>query len=218
MSPELSQVLLTVAVLIVTVMLPVAPTLLLYKLLPPSSVAVSGPFQGLTLKAAGAFAAYFITFVAVTPFAWRTFNIVTAMITPTWTITGQIVAMNSEGQQITDPRIFDAIEAKLEPGNFSAAQGRLWTKIPVVENRIPNIHLTIPQFGAQTIVLEGGPNPELQYERDDGNRTITILSEIYIKQFSAQPYTDAGTGLGTPGTTAPPPPIAAAPAAGAPPR
>lgn len=197
----------TVAVLAVTVLLPVLPTLLIYKLLPGNSVAVSGPFKGLTIKAAGAFAAYFITFVAMTPFSWRTFNIVTAMLSPTWTVTGQIVALDPQGQAISNPRLFDTIEVKLRPENFNAAEGKLWIKIPEVDKRIPGIHLTIPQFGSTIIRLTDDQNPSIQFERDEGKREIRIVSDVYIQQLSDRPYSPSESGLGPPATTVPPAPV-----------
>lgn len=51
--------------LILAVVLPMIPAFLLFKFLPKSQAGVEGPFKGLQIKLGGAFAAYFIIFIAL---------------------------------------------------------------------------------------------------------------------------------------------------------
>src|SRR5215470_5284697 len=44
-------------------LLPLAPAYILYKFLPENAVALKGPFKGLTVDMAGAFAGYFLLFL-----------------------------------------------------------------------------------------------------------------------------------------------------------
>jgi len=46
------------------IILPILPAFILYKFLPKNQVAVKGPFKGLTVDMAGAFAGYFLLFIA----------------------------------------------------------------------------------------------------------------------------------------------------------
>jgi hypothetical protein len=59
----------TLIAITVSVLIPAIPAFVLYKWL-PSTAEVSGPFQGLQLKLGGAFAGYFIVFMAVIAF-WK---------------------------------------------------------------------------------------------------------------------------------------------------
>lgn len=59
-------------VVIVSVLVPIIPAYLLYKLL-PSTGSVEGPFQGLQIKLGGAFAGYFLVLLVIIAF-WKTQN------------------------------------------------------------------------------------------------------------------------------------------------
>jgi hypothetical protein len=45
------------------IILPILPAFILYKFLPKNKVLVKGPFKGLTVDMAGAFAGYFLLFL-----------------------------------------------------------------------------------------------------------------------------------------------------------
>lgn len=49
-----------VILLVLTVILPINPAVILYKWLRPGTIEVFGPFKGLNIKLAGAFAGYFL--------------------------------------------------------------------------------------------------------------------------------------------------------------
>ena len=51
--------------IIIGVVLPIIPTLLIYKIIPPKETIVKGPFKGMTVQLTGAFAAYFLLFIIV---------------------------------------------------------------------------------------------------------------------------------------------------------
>src|SRR5258705_8873182 len=59
MEPQLFKIL----VFAIWFILPVFPAFILYKFLPANKVAVKGPFKGLKVDMAGAFAGYFLLFI-----------------------------------------------------------------------------------------------------------------------------------------------------------
>ena len=66
--PREMMVLFSLACLhILWVLLPLVPSVLIYRLFPNTAVAVSGPLANLTIRASGAFAAYLIIFVFTYP-------------------------------------------------------------------------------------------------------------------------------------------------------
>ncbi len=61
MKPDQIALLSSFVLYVVFVLLPMVPTILIYKLFPETKVDLSGPVHGLTMKAKGAFAAYIVT-------------------------------------------------------------------------------------------------------------------------------------------------------------
>jgi len=192
MSPEVEQIALTVMILLVVVLVPMVPSITIYRLFPKDQVMVSGPFQGLTIQAAGAFAAYFVTFLAMTPFAWRTFNVATATISPAWTIRGDILFVDTKGNPIPDQgKMFEQLQLTLKPNPFSATGGKLRIKVPEIDRRVPTLHLELPTFGSETLDLS---NEKLGVERDESTREISLEKVIVIRPnlASAGQYQPAG--------------------------
>jgi hypothetical protein len=105
-----------VALLLIT-LLPIIPALVLFKLL-PSTAAATGPFQGLKINLGGAFAGYFLIFVALiairSSFEGPTYE--------TWTVTGQIVRPDVAANSYVDARYVTLSVPSMRSqanGNFS---------------------------------------------------------------------------------------------------
>ncbi len=68
MMTQLNQaILFSYGLFAIYLLLPIIPTVLIFKLLPDEKVAISGPLQKLTINASGAFAAYIITLLLGVP-------------------------------------------------------------------------------------------------------------------------------------------------------
>ena len=103
--------------LLMWIVLPVLPTLLIFRLLPNKAI-VRGPFKGLTISLGGAFAGYFLLFIALIPIMFtlikekKDFNRI-------WTIHG--VILDSTGRRIgvnSNPRLTLIPNTQVNNGEF----------------------------------------------------------------------------------------------------
>jgi len=207
MTPEINQILFTLAVLMIAVLLPLLPTVVIYRLFPGTEVIVSGPFRGMTVRAAGAFGAYFITFLAAGPLAWRTFDAVN-FGSPTWTVTGKLMAFDQNGNEIADESLFSKMSVTLAPQTFSTTNGRLWIKVPEIDGSIPSVSFYVPGFGSASIDVTEMVEDGATAERDDAGRVIKINAPIVIRQSATtvKPYSGSEATAQPPAVQGMPPP------------
>jgi len=187
MSPQIQQMLLTIIVLSITVLLPAVPTAVIYKLFPGQQVSLSGPLQGFTVKAVGAFAAYVVVFLLAIPFVWRVFDQASKFVAPTWTVRANLVALDRNGQSVAEDGALNGLQVRLEPGNYGLAGGQFWVRVPEVENRIPSIVVSVPGYREATInvnedALQINGTNKAKIQRDSQVRAIRIEDSIELRQ------------------------------------
>lgn len=86
------------------VLLPLIPAILIYKLFPSSTVAVNGPFAGLTVKAGGAFAGYLIVFAGTYyPIIPPTRDIIAGWQRQFWVLKGDVKLVRDDFSDYPDP-------------------------------------------------------------------------------------------------------------------
>lgn len=89
--------------MIIWLMLPLIPAWLTYRITPDQDLGLRGPFQGMTLRTTGSFAAYLIiTFVSAF-FAWPMVNFLIGKEASSslWQITGRAEIRDSEGKIVS---------------------------------------------------------------------------------------------------------------------
>jgi HSP20 family molecular chaperone IbpA len=209
-NPAIEQILLTIVVLLIAVLLPLLPTVIIYKLFPAEQVVVSGPFKGLTVQAAGAFAAYLITFVGATPFAWVTMQQARTDMTLTWTVRGHLVPRDANGNAIQD--IDDAlkgIQVGMSPSNYQFTGGEFWVKVPESEDhRIPALTLSVPGFENTTVnysdqtLTVNGEATNSKIARDEALHEVSvkdgITMQVDLPSHSYSPHEASLTPITTP--------------------
>jgi hypothetical protein len=200
MNPEVEEILLTIAVLLIAVLLPIIPTIVIYRLFPDSQVVVHGPFKGLTVKAAGAFGAYLITFVGATPFAWFTIRETRTIVAPTWVIRGHLDPRDANGKSIKNINaVLKDVQVSMSPNSYQFSGSEFWVKVPESDHRLPALVVSVPGFFTTTLsyadatVAVNGEATTKKIIRDDIFREIVVKEPIEI---DADP---------TPGTYNPPP-------------
>lgn len=98
----------------VTLLVPLIPAILVFKLFPRDRATAEGTLQGIKFKASGAFAAYVIT-VAMGFWLSSDFKaVIASTLSPTWTVTGTIEIRNGQGDPVNDPREMDRLRRKID--------------------------------------------------------------------------------------------------------
>jgi len=195
---EIVGVLLSFVLYVLYFLIPLIPSILIYKIFPETKVAASGSFSGLKVNSSGAFAAYLVTLVvsinALSDVQARILEIKNP-IEPTWTIVGELELRDAEGNVVNQPRLFDVLEVSITPEIFSNANGDIHFKIPgTTGETMPErmITLDIKGFGRGKINLTAdttldSTSVSVNYE----TKTISFKDPIIIKTLNTpgQQYT-----------------------------
>ncbi|SHN34224.1 hypothetical protein [Chitinophaga sp. CF418] len=125
--------------LLMWIVLPILPTLLIFKIL-PNRVIVEGPFKGLTISLGGAFAGYFLLFIALIP---KMFTLISEKkdFNRIWTIHG--IILDSTGHRIgvnSNPRLTLIPNTQINNGEF---------RMDIVGKRDENGRVVFPIIAVQ---------------------------------------------------------------------
>lgn len=101
----LNPFLMLILLLAFLVLLPLAPAILIYKLFPNTKVGVSGPLQGLTFNASGAFAAYVVTALLGSILMLKAQDFIEPLMDQDWSITAKVVLLDHQGNPITGTQL-----------------------------------------------------------------------------------------------------------------
>ena len=161
---------------ILVTLLPLAPSLALYKIL-PSTGDLEGPWKGFKVKFSGAVACYlviFFTLLETRPTDPNHFH--------TWTVRGTIVTQPAVGED--DPNLNDLFVRFVPPRLGVLNQGAFEWEIPVADGKgFPSLQLDLKDFRGLTVPL--GPTGAygsiaLDETRDERARMIVIRTPLTL--------------------------------------
>jgi hypothetical protein len=170
----------------VWILLPLVPAILIYWLFPNTTVAVSGPLSGLTVKAGGAFAAYMVVFAGSYSLVQTTKETIGGFQRQFWTINGLVKLVNTNGQEITSQDLLKKIAVSTKPDPHTVESYHVRLKIlEDGEGGFPLVVVQIPQFGEKVIDLKSTTSIDI----DSYHKTIALKEPIIIQEFSQiRPY------------------------------
>src|SRR6266576_2395454 len=108
-------VLTMLGILAVWVLLPLAPAILMFRLVPGNAITLSGPLANLTLNASGAIAAYFAIFVTITLFIGEIKQRTIPSPRQYWTVVGSIELLDANGEPARFQRYAHKIKVVTNP-------------------------------------------------------------------------------------------------------
>jgi hypothetical protein len=165
----------------VWVLLPLVPAWLTYRITPDQTLGLSGPLQGLTLRASGAFAAYLVVLLLVALYGLpRGFDLLGSMQSPAWRIRGPILVQDHAG----NPAKL-ATEARplllLDPDLAEVAKTTFTVRLPGQPDSWPEVRIGVEGFGwsEPTRLDTWDPNMEI----DPFRKLVVIQKPIIIRQF-----------------------------------
>ena len=199
MSRELMMVLSLFGIYAGCILLPLIPAVLIYRLFPSTTVAVSGPLPNLTVRASGAFAAYLVVFAMTYPLVQTTKETIGGFQRQFWTINGQVKLIDAEGKEIRSQSLLNkiAVTTKPEPHTVQSYHVRLKV-VEGGEGDFPLVIVQIPQFGEKVIDLKSiraGIKIDHYYKTIDLREPIIIQEVSHtgaIRTLSSDPEVDEG--------------------------
>ncbi len=177
----------------VYVLLPIIPTVTIYKLFPDTAVSIGGLIKGLRLNAGGAFAAYIATVLLGTWIAESAVSVVTAYQRSTWTVGADVQLRDPAGQAINDRENLAQLTVELVPPIFELSDEEddsdphhpifykhVDVKVPLVANEWPRIKFVVPNYEAVAIDVAHAAT-----KRDQKKNELTLGPIKLVKPESA---------------------------------
>lgn len=151
MDKETLSILLSFALYGVYFLVPLIPSILIYKIFPDTSVSTSGSLANFKINSSGAFAAYLATVIigiyALSDTQTRILNIKNP-VAPTWTIKGNLELRDFDNKIVYNPAMFDQVCVSIKPEIFTSVNGDIHFKIPgTSEGKVPQRMITIDVTG-----------------------------------------------------------------------
>jgi hypothetical protein len=180
-------VLLSFALQVIYILLPLIPAVLIYKWFPTTKVSAEGKVtSNWTVKAGGAFAAYIVTVLLGYFLADGTQKMIQGMSDSTWTVVGHVELQDADGKPVADAdKLIKAMQIEVHPDFKDFSGQRLLLRIPV-ESFDPSryaIHITIPEFAANDVSFDNSGKSEFTVKPDYLTKTITIRPNIVLRSF-----------------------------------
>ena len=168
------------------VLLPLVPAVIIYLIFPKTEVGLSGPFTGLSVRASGAFAAYFVILLATFPLLNRQNRNIESLLDPTWKILGSVRVEDSDGVEISYGRDGGPLVITPDPdpvGTGSQNSNNYDIAVPEINNKIPSLAFKYTGFGEVTIDPKRPPEG-VNVEIDENSHTVSI-SPIVIRKVAS---------------------------------
>jgi hypothetical protein len=185
MSSELAITLIMGAMYSLVLIGPLVPAVVTYKLFPDTTVGLSGPLSGLTVRATGAFAAYAVVFLLMLPLTNKIFDVVGGFNRPSWTVYADIKAVDRNEKDVTSPALLQSATLVLKPEIHTLATRSLRVSIPGAgPDAWPHLTVHIPHWGVGEIDLA---RLTTGAEWDSFKKTVRLREPIVIKEYEGSP-------------------------------
>jgi hypothetical protein len=182
---EVAIAALSVAVLVLAVCVPLIPAVVIYSLFPDTKVGLSGPLEGLTVRATGAFAAYIVVFVLTVPTVGWIRATLNSFVHPSWTITARVLLVDKNGKTLEpQPGVLEDAQIGLRPKLHEVFSDGIRMKIPGRKDQWPRLTLQIPGWGSEEVDLSS-------VEEEPGERyEFELQAPILVREYAGQgvPY------------------------------
>ena len=207
--PNVTAVLLTFLYYLMNILVPLIPAVLIYKVFPDTKVAVSGPLQGLTVKATGAFAAYMITLLIGYAIVKNTPDLISGMVATTWKVHATIKLYDNDKKPLAGPGSLESLQVEFRPRLHNPGDDRIHVTIPLERaGNWPSIIFTMAGFENKALDLQQKIS-EGKVDQNYRTRELTVKDPVILTRAPAvaTPYrpTDSPLQPGKEGPTTTPP-------------
>ena len=161
-------------------LIPLLPAWITYRITPNQRLGLSGPFEGVTVRAGGAFAAYLALLLLSYKFiALSGLSIIGGMALPSaWVFKADIVAIDEQGKRMQLPEEVHAGDITFKPGISQLGRSGVIIRLPYNPEDWPALTVTIPNFGGAEVDLSNLANVEL----DHFKKTAELQGPIIVRR------------------------------------
>lgn len=161
-------------------LIPLFPAWITYRITPNQRLGLSGPLEGITVRASGAFAAYLALLLLSYKFiALSGISIIGGMASPSaWVFRADIVAIDEQGKRIRLPEDVDAVDVTFKPDLNRLGKSGVLIRLPYNPENWPSLTVTIPNFGGAEVDLSNLSNVQLDHFR----KTAELQGPIIVRR------------------------------------
>lgn len=167
-----------ISVLIIWVMLPLVPSIIIYRKFPSNPLIVRGILAGLTVNTGSAFGAYLLIFALISPVIMSARDTIKGFLHPTWIITGKINLIDAKGEKMESGELIEKIKVRTTPPVQLIDGSDFRIVVATESNKIPKISFNIPGFGDG---ISSNDNKDIE-EFSEFHRTIKLSKPVEIRQ------------------------------------
>jgi len=115
MDKQIIAVVFSFALYVFYVLLPMIPSIVIYKLFPDTKVSATGFMANLNFKTTGAFAAYVVTVFLGFFLVKNTHQLIAQISNPVWTLKTKVELLNLDGTQFQNNKFLETLVVTIDP-------------------------------------------------------------------------------------------------------
>ena len=115
MDKQVVAVVLSFLLYVFYVLLPMIPSIVIYRMFPDTKVSASGVLANLNFKTTGAFAAYVVTVFLGFFLVKNTHELIAQIGNPVWTLKTNVELLNVDGSQYKDSNLLETLVVSVDP-------------------------------------------------------------------------------------------------------
>jgi len=115
MDKQIIAVVFSFALYVFYVLLPMIPSIVIYRLFPDTKVSATGIMANLNFKTTGAFAAYVVTVFLGFFLVQNTHQLIAQISNPVWTLKTKVELLNLDGTQFQNNKFLETLVVTIDP-------------------------------------------------------------------------------------------------------
>lgn len=191
MDKQIVAVVLSFALYILYVLIPMIPSIVIYRMFPDTKVSATGVLANLNFKTTGAFAAYVITVFLGFFLIQQTHQQISQISNPVWTLKTRVNILNPDGSEYQNNKLIETLTVSIYPELQQINGNKVILSLPGSKKSWEKTQLTfaIPNFGNYVLDLgEASENADI----DEYELLIKLNDPIHIRAHP-RPYQESQT-------------------------
>lgn len=189
MDKQILAVVLSFALYILYVLLPMIPSIVIYRMFPDTKVSATGVLANLNFKTTGAFAAYVVTVFLGFFLVQKTHHQIAQISNPVWTLKAKVDLLNPDGSTYQGSNLIETLVVSIDPELQQINGNKVILSVPGSKRNWERTQLKfdIPNFGYHILDLgEASENATI----DEYELLMKLSDSIPIKA-NAREYTQS---------------------------
>lgn len=170
----------SVLVYILAVLVPMIPSVVIYRMFPDTKVSATGVLSNLNFKTTGAFAAYVVTVFISFIILQNTNHLIANINNPSWTLKANVELLNMDGTPYQNNELLETLAVSIDPRLQKISAGKVTLTLPGDKKSwdTTNIKFEIPHFGYKIMDISEASDQAIV---DDKKLIIKLNNPISIK-------------------------------------